>query len=170
MRRLPPFEDKIRQQIRDEFAIKPAITMTALKERIENVCGRGFNYEYIRKLVGKVRNEIVVEIDRTQIEQRLAFTRENYRMMRQKLLKIVYWKEGDTGPKPLARDKVKAAAGMSKKPVELLTKEFRYDPLPDDVRAMIIASWTRGGLLPRAAIERMVPSAQDVSVIANAQT
>jgi hypothetical protein len=35
------------------------------------VFGRGFDYEYIRKLTGKVRNEIAVEIDRTQIEQRL---------------------------------------------------------------------------------------------------
>ena len=34
--------------------------------------GRGFDYTYIRKLVGKVRTEIVVEIDRAQIEPRLT--------------------------------------------------------------------------------------------------
>src|ERR1700693_6257282 len=109
MRRLPPFEEKIRHQIRDELALTPVITMTGLKERIEDVFGRGFDYEYIRRLTGKVRNEIVVEIDRTQIEQRMAFTRENYRMMREELLKIVYWSDGDSIPKPLARDKVEAA-------------------------------------------------------------
>jgi hypothetical protein len=65
----------------------PVITMTGLKERIEKVFGRGFDYEYIRKLTGKVRNEIVVEIDCTQIEQRMAFTRENYRLMREELRK-----------------------------------------------------------------------------------
>jgi hypothetical protein len=86
-----PREEKIRHQIRDELAIRPIITMTALKERVEDVFGRGFDYEYIRKLVDKVRNEIVVEIDRAQIEQRMAFTRENYRVMREELLKIVYW-------------------------------------------------------------------------------
>jgi hypothetical protein len=42
----------------------------------------------------------MVEIDRTQIEQRLALTRDNYRMMREELLKIVYWKESEPGPKP----------------------------------------------------------------------
>ena len=47
--------------------------------------------------------------------------------------------------------------GMFKKPVDQLVKEYRYDPLPDEVRAVIIASWTRGGLLPATAIERMVP-------------
>jgi hypothetical protein len=36
------------------------------------VFGRGFDYTYSRKLVGKVRTEIVVEIDRAQIEPRLT--------------------------------------------------------------------------------------------------
>jgi hypothetical protein len=30
---------------------------------MEEVICRGFDYTYIRKLVGKVRNEIVIEID-----------------------------------------------------------------------------------------------------------
>jgi hypothetical protein len=172
---LPPFEEKIRAQIRDELAKKPVITI-GLKERLEDVFGRGFDYEYIRKLVGKVRHEIVSEIDRAQIEPRLAFTRENYRMMREELMKIVYWKleDNEVGlPKPLARDRVEAAkavvmldlailnaeaaAGMYKKPVELLAKEIHYQPLPDEIRAVIIASWKRGGMLPAATIEQMVP-------------
>src|ERR1700686_2172330 len=112
MRRLPAFEEKIRHEIRNELAKTPVITMTALKERIEETFGRGFDYEYVRRLIGKVRNEIVVEIDRTQIEDRMAFTRENYRLMRDELLKIVYWKDGDPIPKPLARDKVEAAKNV----------------------------------------------------------
>jgi hypothetical protein len=47
------------------------ISVMAIKERMEEVFGRGFDYTYIRKLVGKVRNEIVLEIDRAQIEPRL---------------------------------------------------------------------------------------------------
>jgi hypothetical protein len=65
-------------------------------------------------------------------------------------------------PKPLAKDRVEAAKsivmldlvllnaeianGMYKKPIEAIVKEYRYDPLPDEVRAVIIASWKRGGL------------------------
>jgi hypothetical protein len=48
------------------------------------------------------------------------------------------------------------ANGMYKKPIEQLAKEIRYDPLPDEVRAVIIASWKRGGLLPQAAIKEMI--------------
>jgi hypothetical protein len=48
--------------------------------------------------------------------------------------------------------------GMFKKSVEELAREIHYDPLPDDVRMVIIAAWSRGGLLPAAAIEQMVPA------------
>jgi hypothetical protein len=41
---------------------------------------------------------------------------------------------------------------MYKKPLDAIVKQYRYDPLPDEVRAVIVATWTRGGLLPPAAI------------------
>ena len=177
MRILPPFEDKIRHSIRDELAKKPTITMTGLKEQLEKEYGRDFHHSYVRKLVGKVRNEINYEIDTAKIEPRLAFTRENYRMMREELMKIVYWKpeNNEVGlSKPLARDRVEAAksvvmldlailnaeaaAGRYKKPVELLAKEIHYDPLPEEVRIVVIQSWKNFGTLPAAAIEEMVPA------------
>ena len=97
-------------------------------------------------------------------------------MVREELLKIVYWhpETAKLGmPKPLARDRIEAAKnlvmmdlallraeianGMYKKPLDAIVKQYRYDPLPDEVRAKIIAAWTRGGLLPPAAIKAMVP-------------
>ena len=85
------------------------------------------------------------------------------------VLKVVYWQDGDSGPRPRAQDKIEAAKnvvmmdlallsaeianGMYKKPIEMLAKEIHYEPLPDEVRAVIIASWKRGGLLPPASIE-----------------
>jgi hypothetical protein len=125
-------------------------------------------------VVQKVEREAMIEIDRAQIEQRLKFTRENYRMMRQALLKVVYWTEEDGPPRPLMRDKVEAAknvvmmdlallsaeiaSGMYKKPLEEMAKAIHYEPVPVEVRAVIIAAWQRGGLLPRAVIEQMIPS------------
>jgi hypothetical protein len=55
--------------------------------------------------------------------------------------------------------RTEAAAGMYKRPIEVIAKEFRYNPLPDEVRMVVIAAWARGGLLPKAAIEQMVPKA-----------
>jgi hypothetical protein len=49
------------------------------------------------------------------------------------------------------------ANGMYKKPVEVLAREIHYEPLPPEVRTIVIAALTRGGLLPAATVERMVP-------------
>jgi len=42
-------------------------------------------------------------------------------------------------------------------PIDVIAKEFRYDPPPEEVRTVVFAAWTRGGL-PRSAIEQMVPA------------
>jgi hypothetical protein len=178
MRILPPFEEKIRHSIRDELAKQPTITMLALQERMEKTFGRDFHFSYLRKLVGKVRNEISYEIDTAKIEPRIAELRENYRVMREALIKIVYWtpeNHQDGMPKPLARDRVEAAksvvmmdlailqaeaaAGLFKKPIEMIAREFQYEPLPPEIRVMVIAGWRKAGLLPAATIEEMVPPA-----------
>ena len=36
---------------------------------------------------------------------------------------------------------------MCKKPITELAKEVHYEPLPGEVRAVVIAAWQRGGLL-----------------------
>ena len=64
----------------------------------------------------------------------------------------------------LALFKAELETGMFKKPVEELAREIHYDPLPDDVRTVIIAAWTRGGLLPPAAITAMVPEAEPEAI------
>jgi hypothetical protein len=46
---------------------------------------------------------------------------------------------------------------MFKKPVEEIAREINYEPLPEDARAVMIAAWSRSGLLPRATVEQMLP-------------
>jgi hypothetical protein len=112
------------------------------------------------------------EADHTKIEDRTSFTRENYRLMRERLMRIVWWKEEYGGEPPLNRDVNEAAknvvmmdlailqaetsAGMYKKPIEVLAREVHYEPLPREVRAIVIAAWQRGRLLSQASIEQMV--------------
>src|SRR5580704_11723870 len=103
MRIVPEVEAQIRRVIRDARAKDPLITVGRIGRLLEQEFNRGFSYQYVAKVVEKVEREAMVEIDRTKIEQRLKFTRENYRMMREELLKIVYWtpEHGTPGvPKP----------------------------------------------------------------------
>jgi hypothetical protein len=173
MRILPHVEEQIRRIIRDAPAKDPLITVLGLKHALEKHFNRGFSHQYVSKIADKVAREALIVADRTQIEERMNFTRENYRMMREELLKIVYWKDGDANSRPRAQDRIEAAKsvvildlallsaevtnGMYKKPIDMIAREFRYDPLPPEVRAVVIAAWIRGDMLPQTAIEQMVP-------------
>jgi hypothetical protein len=130
MRVLPPVEE----QIRDERAKDPLASVSKLEAALEKHFSRGFSYQYVSKIADKVAREGLIEADRTKLEERLQFTRENYRMMRERLLKILYWKPEDGAKQPANRDvneaaknivmmdlailQAEAAAGMYKKPVE----------------------------------------------------
>jgi hypothetical protein len=173
MRIVPAVEAELRREIRDARALDPLISVSALERRLEKKFNRGFSYRYIAKLADKIARQALVEADRTQIEERLAFTRENYRIVRDRLMKIVCWQEGDPGRRPWASEVTEAGKaivgmdlailkaeidnGLYRKPIELLAKEFQYEPLPPETRMVIIAAWQRGGLLPAATVERMVP-------------
>jgi hypothetical protein len=54
-------------------------------------------------------------MDRTGIEERMNFTRENYRMMRERLFKVIYWKPDDMPEgvrPPLNKDVIQAAKNV----------------------------------------------------------
>ena len=173
-----PVEEALKRFIRDQRAIDPLISYGALVETVSKRFNREFDQRYIKKLTDKIERQMLIEVDRTTIEERMAFTRENYRMVREELLKSSTGRRKrharcaqafsprpnrsrqerrHDGPRLLQAE---IANGMYKKPLDAIVKEYRYDPLPDEVRAVIIASWKRGGLLPAAAIERMVPGAE----------
>jgi hypothetical protein len=59
----------------------------------------------------------------------------------------------------LAILQAEAAAGMYKKPIDVLAREVHYEPLAPETRMIVIAAWQRGGLLPAAVIEKMIPQA-----------
>ena len=54
----------------------------------------------------------------------MNFTREHYRLMREQLLKIVYWHDGDEGPRPRAQDKIEAAKNVDIMDLTLLSAEI----------------------------------------------
>jgi hypothetical protein len=165
MRVLPPVEEQIRRIVRDERAKDPLASVSKLEASLEKHFQRGFSHQYVSKIADKVAREGLIQADRTQIEERMNFTRENYRMMREELLKIVYWTPDNAVPgvpKPLAKDRIEAAKnvvmmdlallsaeianGMYRKPIDAIAKEFQYEPLSPEIRTVVIAAWTRGGL------------------------
>ena len=127
MRILPPVEEEIRRVVRDERAREPLITVSGLEHALEKHFDRGFSHQYVSKIADKVAREALIVADRTQIEERVNFTRENYRMMREELLKIVYWSPEnapDGSTKPRAQDRIKAAKNVVMMYLALLSAEI----------------------------------------------
>jgi hypothetical protein len=58
----------------------------------------------------------------------------------------------------LALFQAELANGLYKRPIADIAREIRYEPLAPEMRAVIIAGWMRGGLLPEAAIHKIVPA------------
>jgi hypothetical protein len=50
---------------------------------------------------------------------------------------------------------------MHEKPLEVLARELHYEPLPAEVRAVVVAACVRGGLLPKVVIEKIAPIATE---------
>lgn len=167
MARSPTYEIRIKREIRDAIAIDPIATVPELVERLNKRLDHSFDPRYIKKLRDKVSRQIIVESDRMQIEDRMRVTRENHRISRDALLGIIH---GGAA----AKDRVEAAkalvmldlavfkaeieTGMFQKPVKVMAKEIHYEPIPEEIRRAIIASWMRTQLLPMAVLEKMVPA------------
>jgi hypothetical protein len=161
------YEERLRREIRDVMAIDPIATLPELTEKLSKRLNHSFDRRYIKKLRDKVGRQLIVESDRTKIEDRMRFTKENYRIARDELMKIII-------SRAPSRDRVEAAkalvmldlavfkaeieTGMFKQPMEEVAKVIQYEPLEPEVRAVVIESWTRMRLLPAATIEEMVPS------------
>ena len=72
MRIIPEVEADLRRTIRDARAIDPLITTGLIKALLEKKYQRGFSYQYVARLVEKVAREALIEVDRAQIEKRIA--------------------------------------------------------------------------------------------------
>jgi hypothetical protein len=160
MRILPPVEEEMRRAIRDARAADPLISVSGLEKVLEQRFNRGFFRKYIAKLADKVFRQAPAEADRTNV------TRAKFRYAADRLVEIL---QGD----PEDKDAIEAAknlamldiallraeidCGMYKKPIDVIAQEFRYDPLPAEMRMVVIAAWQRGGLLPKNVIHEMVP-------------
>jgi hypothetical protein len=69
----------------------------------------------------------------------------------------------------LALLKAEIECGLYKKPIEEIAKTIHYEPLPGEVRAVVIAAWSRGGLLPREDVEMMVSPRFEVTAMSEAE-
>jgi hypothetical protein len=64
---------------------------------------------------------------------------------------------GATGAGKVGYDKAKESIRRLRRMAASGAKEIHYEPVPPELRLIIMTAWARGGLLPKADIEQMVP-------------
>ena len=101
MRILPPVEEELRRVVRDARAADPIITVSGLEAVLEKRFNRGFSRTYVAKLAEKVFKESLMQASRTKLDARLNISREKFRILEERLMKIINFeasppKEGET--------------------------------------------------------------------------
>jgi hypothetical protein len=169
MRVLPPVEEEMRKVIRDARAGDPLISVAGLEQVLEQRFNRGFSRKYVKKLADKIHRHAIIQADRTQLNERMNVAREKCRIASDRFLKVMqdpYASNKDVieaaknfAILELALMQAEISNGFYAKPIDVIAREFQFEPLPPEVRTVVIAAWMRGDMLPRAAIEQMIPEA-----------
>jgi hypothetical protein len=90
-------EERLKLAVRDAIAANPVISVHALQAELKT---RGFqtpqgntlDWYYVAKLVRKLNREKALAVDQQKISDRLAITKERYRVMVERLWKIIDWR------------------------------------------------------------------------------
>jgi hypothetical protein len=90
-------EHQLKLAIRDAIARNPLMSVVqlqdALKERgFKTAQGNPLDWRYVSRLVRKLNREKALSVDQQKIQERLAITKERFRVMIETLWRIIEWK------------------------------------------------------------------------------
>lgn len=126
-------EQQLKLAIRNEVARNPVVSVVqlqnALKKRgFQTANGNPLDWRYVSKLLRKLNREKALAVDMQKVNERLAETKERYRVITDKLWKIIDWKieyllEEGIGM-PQTQDIVRAANTIVKLDLAILKAEM----------------------------------------------
>lgn len=179
----PFFEDKIKRAIRDAMAYDPLMTQSGLIEHLNKKFDHSFSPQYVSRLLKKVIGQARHEFETAKIGPRLASMRENYRIAREALLRILLWNAKDFiegvvqgtdtfgMQRPKAADIAEAAKNLVMLDIAVLNAEvanglyknldqaaadLKYPSLPDEQRAALISTFNKWKILPPGSLVESV--------------
>ena len=171
MKKSKVYEERIKNEIRDIVVINPMISTLQLQKTLfergfKSSGGKELKWTYVAKLVNKITKENIAKVDRQKITERLAITKERYRMVFERLMKIAFYSkefEKMGMAPPSYRDQIAALnsiikmdlailnaemdAGIFERHIGTLEVEKRSKPLPKDAQAQIIQAMENWGII-----------------------
>lgn len=176
MKKSPLQEEKIKRAIRDILVVDPLISIAKLQDALFEKGYRSANatvldWRYIQKLKHKVHRTTVEQTDRAKVSERVSEMKERYRLMLERLMRIVYYsdemkKEGFSPP--TVREQINAInsiirldvmlfnseldAGLFERHLGTLEIEQRNRPLPAELKAAMLKAFVNWGVVPKEAL------------------
>jgi hypothetical protein len=97
MRKTPESEHQLKLAIRDEVARNPLVSVSALQRALQvrgfkTAQGNPLDWYYVSKVIRKLNREKALAVDQQKIGERLAITKERYRVIIEKLWRIIDYK------------------------------------------------------------------------------
>lgn len=174
----------LKRIIRDTISLDPLISTRRLQDVLHRngfstANGNPLDREYIGKLIRKLRKEASSNVDRQVIAERLAGTKERFRVMTDRLLKIAFWdytKMQDGMFPPTYQEQIRAIDTVMKWDIAILNAEMdagifqrnlgkleiekRNRPVDDDQARIILSAMQQWGFVDAEVVppERPAPT------------
>lgn len=178
MKILQPQEEKIKLAIRDAIAVDPLISISRLQDVLFNKGFKSANnqlltWHYIAKIVRKINREAVEKADRQKITERLVQSKERYRLVFDRLMRIAFYtddlkKEGMSPPS--YKDQISALNSIVRLDVAILNAEMdagiferhlgtleidkRNKPIPKELKEQIRRAMINCGMMAEEIIKQ----------------
>src|ERR1039458_432465 len=90
-------EQQLKLAIRDIVARNPLVSTHQLRRDLldrgfKTAAGNPLDWYYVAKVLRKLNSEKALAVDQQKIQDRLAITKEQYRIITERLWKILDWK------------------------------------------------------------------------------
>lgn len=187
MKKSPIQEEKIKRAIRDIVVIDPLISIAKIQDALlekgyRSSSGNTLDWRYVQKLKNKVHRTTVENTDRARVSERVSEMKERYRLMLERLFRIVYYnddmkKEGFMPPS--AKDQISAInsimrldvlvfnseldAGLFERHLGTLEVEQRNKPLPPELKAVMLKAFVNWGIVPKESLNEPITNTTDIS-------
>lgn len=162
-------EYELKRIVRDTIVIDPMISLRRLQDRLfdkgyKTAQGNTLHIDYVAKLVRKVSREILENVARATVDDRIALLRERYRLVFDRLIRIAYYTEDlqkQGMPPPTYKDQIAALNAIIKLDAAILSAEMdmglferhlgtlevekRYIPLPLELKEKMMQAFQNLG-------------------------
>lgn len=178
-------ELEVRRAIRDAYAIDPLITQRKVMQFVEKKIGRAISWDYLTRLLKKVKGDARPRFDKEKLEPRVQEMRETFRIARENLIQIAY---GQTLPIPTQGERMTAwrtigmlgkllldaemDLGIFDRKLGTLDVDHRLRPLEPENRDLIVKAFEMYHIEAPVSrkIERVAPVMPEPTIIPNEPT